>query len=470
MDDILRVPAHLKEDFAHKIDGLSAFFKGRIVTPEQLEYDAFRALCLSNWDHKPAIIARVLDAEDVAAALRFARLNDLEVAIRSGGHSVAGFGGCDGGMVIDMREIDSLEIAADKSSVWAGAGLTAGEVTMALEKHQVIIPFGDASTVGIGGITLGGGIGYLVRKHGLTIDSLLAVELVTAGGEIIIADEHNHPALFWALRGGGGNFGVVTRFKYRLHALPEFTGGPLVLPATAETLAGYIAAAEAAPEELSTIVMVMPAPPLPFVPEHVIGQTVIVGMLAFAGPAHEAGKALAPFRALAEPLVDLVGPAPLSSLYLPEDPDPKPSVCIRSMFTQGMNVKQAGRILALLEECDAPMRMAQIRVLGGAAARVSADATAYAHRHARVMVSFLSMDAPQANPRHERWVSHCLAEMRGPDTSVYVNFIANEGPDRIMDAYPKTTWNRLRLVKRQYDPHNVFHFNQNIPPAQLPSA
>lgn len=467
MDDILRVPAHLTDNYAQKLEELGAYIKGRVITPDDLEYDAFRALSLSNWNHKPAIIARVLDAEDVAAALRFARANDMEVAIRSGGHSVAGFGGCDGGMVIDMRDIDSLQIAADKSFVWAGAGLMAGEVTMALEKLGVIIPFGDASTVGIGGITLGGGVGYLVRKHGLTVDSLLAVEMVTAGGEIIIADEFNHPALFWALRGGGGNFGVVTRFKYRLHPLPEFTGGPLVLPATPEILAGYIAAAEKAPEELSTIIMVMPAPPLPFVPEAAVGQTVIIGMLAFAGPSRDAGKALAPFRALAEPLADLVGPAPLSSLYLPEDPDPKPAVCIRSMFTQGLDVGQANKILALLDECDAPMRMAQIRVLGGAAARVPADATAFAHRHARVMVSFLSMDAPQETVRHERWVRHCLAEMRGPDTSVYVNFIANEGPDRIMDAYPRATWNRLRLVKRQYDPHNVFHLNQNIPPAEL---
>jgi hypothetical protein len=463
MDDILRVTLPTAVDF----DMLEMRIKGRIVIPQHVDYDAFRALSLGNWDHRPAVIVCVLDAEDVAAALRFAQLNDLEVAVRSGGHSVGGYGSAPGGMVIDMREIDMIDIATDRASAWVGTGLTAGEVTMTIEKQNLIIGFGDASTVGVGGLTLGGGVGYLVRKYGLTIDNLLAVEIVTAAGKVLIADSDNHADLFWALRGGGGNFGVVTRFKYKLHEMPSFTAGPLVLPATPEVIAGFFAAAEAATEDLTPIVMVMPAPPMPFLPPEIHGKTVLLAMMAFNGPLEEANKALAPFRALATPIADLVGPAPLSSLYLPEDPDPKPAVSIRSQFIEGIDVAAAEKMLALLGECPARMHMAQIRVLGGAAARVEDNATAYAHRKARIMLSFLTLDAPINLKRNEAWVSKCLSRMKTSAPGVYVNFVAREGRDRLHDAYPEKTWNRLRQVKRHYDPGNVFHLNQNIPPAEL---
>src|SRR6185312_2050784 len=198
-----------------------------------------------------AAVIRVANAADVAAALNFAQATGLELAVRSGGHSTIGKSGCTGGLVIDLRDLDAIEIDAAAHTAWCGSGLTAGAVTAAVERHGLMIGFGDSASVGIGGLTLGGGIGYLVRKHGLTIDSLLAVEIVTASGDILIADADHHADLFWAVRGGGGNFGVVTRFKYRLHDLPAFTGGPLVLPATPEVLAGFVAAAERAPEELS---------------------------------------------------------------------------------------------------------------------------------------------------------------------------------------------------------------------------
>ncbi|RYE74067.1 MAG: FAD-binding oxidoreductase, partial [Hyphomicrobiales bacterium] len=221
-----------------QIDMLAATLKGRVITPRHVEYDVMRQLVPANYDRKPAAVIRVADAADIAAVLNFARATDLPLAIRSGGHSV--FGSCDDGLVVDMRNLNGIEIDTVARTAWCGTGLTAGEVTRAVEQHGLIVGFGDTASVGIGGLTAGGGIGYVVRKHGLTIDSVLAAEVVTAGGDIFIADATNHPDLFWAVRGGGGNFGVVTRWKYRLHPLPQFTGGPLVLPATAEVVAALV--------------------------------------------------------------------------------------------------------------------------------------------------------------------------------------------------------------------------------------
>ncbi len=262
---------------------LASLLKGRIIRPGHSQYDDFRAVVPGNYDRRPTAVIRVANAADIAASLRFARDNGLELAVRSGGHS--GHSSTDTGVVIDLRDLNGLEINKKAHTAWAGTGLTAGEVTRAVEKHGLIVGFGDTASVGLGGITTGGGIGYLVRKHGLSIDSVLAAEVVTADGDILLVDEKQHPDLFWALRGGGGNFGVVTKWKFRLHPLPAFTGGPLVLPATPEVVSRFAALAELAPEELSAIASVMPAPPAPFIPEEFHGKLVFFCMMAFAGPA-----------------------------------------------------------------------------------------------------------------------------------------------------------------------------------------
>ena len=223
--------------------------------------------------------------------------------------------------MIDLRDMKGLEIDTEARTAWAETGLTAGEYSIAANEKGLATGFGDTGSVGIGGLTTGGGIGYLVRKHGLTIDALLAAEIVTADGQIRTVDETNDPDLFWAIRGGGGNVGVATRFKFRLVPIDEFTGGMLVLPATAETVEGFIRAADEAPEELSTIANIMNAPPMPFLPEERRRQLVILGMMAYAGPAEDAERALAPFRALAEPIADMVKPSPYPEMYPPEDPD-----------------------------------------------------------------------------------------------------------------------------------------------------
>ena len=442
---------------------LGTLIRGRVIAPHHADYDAIRAVVPGNYDHRPAAIIRPANAADVAAIVNFAIATDLEVAVRSGGHSGHG---TDSGLVIDLRDLNTLDIDTEARTAWAGTGLTAGDVTHAVEKRGLIVGFGDTASVGIGGLTSGGGIGYLVRKHGLTIDSVLAAEIVTASGEIVIADATNHPDLFWAVRGGGGNFGIVTRWKYRLHALPHFVGGPLILPATPEIVAGFVAAAEAAPEELSTIALVMPAPPLPFIPEAMHGKLIFMCNMAYAGNPEAASVALAPFRALATPIADLVGPAPYSSMYMPEQPGPRPSFSVRGRFVDHIGLEEARHIIDTIAASDAPMRLGEIRVLGGAFARVPAGATAFAHRSARVMTSFIAVFGdPAETQRHDAWAEAGNDALLQGDDRVYVNFLTSDPAERIAAAYPPATWERLRRIKRRYDPENLFRLNRNIPPA-----
>jgi FAD/FMN-containing dehydrogenase len=439
---------------------------GKLITPGQPAYDKSRTVMYGGHDKRPAAIARVANADDIASAIAYARDNGLELAVRSGGHSASGHSTTEGGIVIDVRDLNGIDIDAANRTVWVGAGVTAIGLTEALAPHDLIVGFGDAGTVGVSGITLGGGVGYLARKYGLSIDSLLAVELVTADGKLLLADETNHPELFWALRGGGGNFGVVTRLKFKLHPLPAFTGGMLLLPATAETVAGFVKAAEAAPEELSTIGNVMPAPPMPFLPPDQVGKMVIIGMLAYAGEPDAAEKALAPFRALAKPLADFVKPGPYASMFPPEDPDYHPTATSLNLLVRRIGKSEAETIVGYLEESDASLRVCQIRVLGGATGRVSPSATAYAHRKSPIMLNVAAFYEGEADkPKKEAWVADFAKALNQGDDGAYVNFVADEGPDRVRAAYPGATWDRLRQVKRAYDPENLFRLNQNIPPA-----
>jgi FAD/FMN-containing dehydrogenase len=257
------------------IADLRARFKGRVITPDDPDYSQACTVFYGGIDHQPAAIIRVMDAEDVAGVLSLARETGLELAVRSGGHSVAGYSLTEGGIVLDLRDMRAVNIDPKNRTAWVETGLTAGEFTAAADVYSLATGFGDTGTVGIGGITLGGGVGYLARKHGLTIDNLLAAEIVTADGQLRHVDFEHHPDLFWAIRGGGGNFGVATRFQFRLHEMGEIMGGMLILPATPEIIAGFISEAEAAPDELSTIANIMPAPPMPFLPAEVHGKVIL---------------------------------------------------------------------------------------------------------------------------------------------------------------------------------------------------
>jgi FAD/FMN-containing dehydrogenase len=449
------------------VDQIRPVIGGRIITPDDADYDEARRVFLGDVDGHPAAIVRVADANDVARVVTLARDNDIDLAVRSGGHSNAGQSTTDGGIVIDVRDLNALEIDAQTRTVWAGSGLSAAEVTTAVDAHGLSIGFGDTGSVGIAGITLGGGIGYLARKQGMTIDSLLAAEIVTADGRIRTVDAEHEPDLFWAIRGGGGNFGVVTRFKYALHELGRVYGGFIMLPATAETITGFIAAAEAAPEELSTIANVMPAPPMPFVPEESHGKLVIFGLMVHAGDVAAGEQAVAPFRALATPIVDMLRPMAYPEMYGPEDPDYRPTPVQKTMFINAIDRSDAEAMIGYLEASDAPLRAVQLRVLGGAMARVPNDATAFAHRQSRILGVVVAFHdkTPGDRARRQVWVDELSALLHDGDDGAYVNFLGDEGTERVRAAYPAATWDRLVRVKAEYDPTNLFRRNQNVAPA-----
>ena len=459
------------------IERLRAGLAGRVIGPEDAEYDEARAVFYGGFDRRPAAIVRAANADDVSRVVTVAADTGFELAVRSGGHSVAGHSTTEGGIVLDLSEMRDLEIDPESRTAWVEPGLTTGEYSVAANAHGLATGFGDSGSVGIGGITVGGGVGYLVRKYGLTIDDLLAADVVTADGAILRVDEDQHPDLFWAIRGGGGNFGVITRFKLRLHPVGTVVGGMLMLPATPEVIAGFIAAAEAAPEELSTIANVMPAMPMPGVPEEHVGKLVVFGMLVHAGDPEDGQRAVAPFRALAEPLADMVGPMPYPAIFEEPEPEPEegaeeyhPVGTHRTMFVNTIDRAFAETVLEHLEATDAPMRVAQLRVLGGAMARVPVEATAYAHRNSRIMVNVAAVyEDPARASEYESWVVQFADALRQNDTGLYVNFVGDEGDAAIRESYPGPTWDRLREIKARYDPDNLFRLNQNIPPGEAAS-
>lgn len=446
------------------IPQLRSLLRGRVIAPHDPDYDEARTVFYGGFDRRPALIVRASDATDVARVIALAQETGLELAVRGGGHSAAGHGTSEGGIVLDLREMKALDIDVEGRTAWAGAGLTAGEYTKATGAYGLATGFGDTGSVGIGGITLGGGVGYLVRKHSLTIDSLIAAEMVTADGRLLRVDAEQHPDLFWAIRGGGGNFGVVTRFQFQLHPVDTIVGGMLLLLATPEVVAGFMALAEAAPGELSTIANVMPAPPMPFVPTEYHGKLVLMALMAYAGEVEAGNRVLEPFRKLATPIADLLRPMRYPELYPPEEEGYHPMAVGRTMFVDRVDGGVAQTILGTLEASTAPMRVAQLRVLGGAMARVPVEATAFAHRQSRIMVNVAAFYTLADRAQQEAWVASFAAALRQGDEGAYVNFLGEEGAQCLRAAYPGPTWDRLVAIKCRYDPGNLFRLNQNIPP------
>ena len=446
---------------------LRSAIKGRVLAPTDEGYDEARKVFVAAIDRRPAVIIQAADPSDVARAVAHARDTGLELAIRSGGHSIPGYGVTDGGIVLDLSEMKQLDIDVERRTAWAQTGLTAGEYTAATGVFGLATGFGDTGSVGIGGITLGGGIGFLVRKYGMTIDDLLAADIVTADGRRLRVDGAQHPDLFWALRGGGGNFGVATRFQFRLHEVDTVMGGMLLLPATPDAIASFVDAAEAAPDELSAIVNIMVAPPMPFLPAEHHGKLVMIIMLAHSGSPDAGERAVAPFRALAPPIVDTVGPMPYPALYQMTEDGPKPvRESARSLFLDTVDRSAAETIVDHLQGSTAQMAVAQLRVLGGAMASVPADATAFAHRQRRIIAAVGAVyERRDETEVHEAWAAGFAKALHQGAPGVYVNFLGDAGPARVREAYPGPTWDRLTRIKAQYDPTNLFRHNQNIPPA-----
>jgi FAD/FMN-containing dehydrogenase len=447
------------------IPHLRAQFNGNVVAPGDGQYDAARMVSDGAVDFRPAVIIRPTTTTEVAQVIELARGTGLDLSVRSGGHGFGGVSVVDNGIVLDLANLNKLDIDVASRTAWAGAGLTAGEVTAAAGEHGLAIGFGDTGSVGIGGITLGGGVGFLSRKHGLTIDNVLAAEIVTANGQTLLVDADNHPDLFWAIRGGGGNFGVVTKFKYQLRDVPGIVGGMLMLPATAEALQAVMTAAKDAPEELSGIINVMPAPPMPFLPEEHHGKITILAMLCYAGDAEDGEKALAPFRAAATPLADMVQAMPYSGMFQPDDEDYRPTAAVKTGYMNDFGLADAETIIEQLEAIDAPMRVTQLRVLGGAISRVASDATAYAHRDAAIMANVAAFyTSAEDKPAKQKWVNDLSASLSKDHSGAYVNFTSPE-LDEVRRAYPGATYDRLAAVKATYDPANLFGHNVNIAPA-----
>jgi FAD/FMN-containing dehydrogenase len=378
------------------IPRLRTAVNGRVITPDDPAYDQARTGFYGGIDRRPQLIIRVADAGDVARVVELAGETGLELAVRGGGHSLAGHSTTDGGIVLDLADMRALDVNAGRRTAWAQTGLTAGEytTTTTTAAYGLATGFGDTASVGIGGLTLGGGVGYLVRKHGLTIDDLLAAELVTADGQLLRTDAQAHPDLFWAIR----------------------------------------------------------------------GRLVIMATLAYAGAVADGERAVAPFRALATPIADLVRPMPYPEIYPPEEKGYHPTVVLRTMFVDTVDRRVAETIVDHLQASDAALRFAQLRVLGGAMARVPADATAFAHRTSPLMVNVAALyDGPADQAARAAWVEEFAAALRQGEPGAYVGFLADEDQVRVRQAYPGRTWDRLAAIKARWDPTNLFHRNQNIP-------
>lgn len=420
-------------------------------------YDEFNA-------RTPLAIARPADPVDVSRVVGFARDTGVPLVVRGGGHSVLGHSTSDGGLVLDLSTMDDIDLDLDDRTAWVGGGALAGDYTRITGEHGLATGFGDTGSVGIAGITMGGGVGLLHRKLGLTIDSLLGAEVVTADGEIRRIDEENDPDLFWAIRGGGGNFGVVTGLRFRLHPVDTVMGGMLILPASPQLVTDFTTAAREASDDLSVIAGVAVAPPMPFLPQEVHGQLIVMSFLVHAGETDTAEREVGRLRSLATPLVDGVDTMRYHEIFADEEAPHPVAMSVRSVFSDDLPVEEAEAIIDSLTSVDADMSVAQIRVLGGEVARIPNDATAFGHRDRAMIVNVAAAyQDPGRRPEFETWVEG-LSGRLGDGPGAYLNFLGDDSPETVERAFPPATWERLVDVKAKYDSGNLFSSNHNIAP------
>ncbi|HSK93617.1 MAG TPA: FAD-binding oxidoreductase [Candidatus Angelobacter sp.] len=456
------------EEMAGHSAGLGPGFRGRVITPDADDYHRARRVNNAAVDRRPALIVRPADADEVALVVVHAQEQGLPLVVRAGGHSMAGHGTADGALLLDLSDMRDVEIDPVGRTAWADAGILAGEYTAATHPLGLVTPFGDTGSVGVAGITLGGGVGWLVRKHGMTIDSLLAVEIVTADGRRRTASAVEEPDLFWAVRGAGANFGVVTRLQFRLHPLNDVLAGDILLPATREVLRSLVPVLLAAPDELTAMPLIMPAPPDPEIAEEHHGRLVVKLSVAWSGSPDAGDRALAPLRALGSPISDTVTWKPYPDLFSPVDRDREPTwaVSSRGLFADSLDDAMIDVIQRRLTEPGAPDALVQLRVLGGEMARVPADAAAFGWRDQPLLLWLVTPDPDIARAAElEAWTATFRAEMPADGAATYVNFMGAEDADAVRGAYPPAAYARLRELKRRYDPDNVFRANHNIRPA-----
>jgi FAD/FMN-containing dehydrogenase len=450
-----------------QFEALRSRLAGQLITVVSPDFDAARKVLYITIDRRPLAIVQAANVQDVAETVRFARDRGLPLAVRSGGHSLAHYSVIDDVIVVDLSGMKCVSIDPEQRIARVQPGATSGDLAGPAHAHSLALSTGDTHSVGMGGLTTGGGIGFLVRKYGLAIDNLRAAQVVTAAGEIVTASANEHPDLFWAIRGGGGNFGIVTEFTYRLAPVGQILGGELLLPARREVIRGYLDYMAAAPEDLTTIANLLHAPPAPYVPQERVGELVLSILVCWTGSVADGERALAPLRELATPVADAVSPISYPEIYQFTAHQAAPhGASIRSMFADELSDAALDALLAAMEHASSPFSLVQLRGLGGAMARVGKDATAFAHRDKRYFVAIIGLwlDAADDPAVHSAWTESLWQTIRPEGSGVYVNFLENEGANRVRDAYPPATFARLVEIKRKYDPQNIFRFNQNIPP------
>ena len=442
-----------------------------LVHPEDPGYDDLRTVWNAMVDRRPALIARCSGASDVTAALSLAREAGLPVSVHGGGHSVAGHAVAEGGVMIDLRPMKGIEVDPKTRTCRAGAGLTWAELDTLTQEHGLAVTGGRVSTTGIAGLTLGGGSGWLDRKCGYTVDNLLSVEIVTADGAVLTASEAENPHLFWGVRGGGGNFGVVTSFEYRLHAIgPRLLAGLLLYPASAaaDVLRNFRDAMVGAPDEIGAAVVLFSAPPEEFVPEPLRGQPVVGVFVCYAGAVEEGEQALRPLREFGSPAVDAVQPMPYAAVQ--QLIDPGSPAGLRNYFASDYLAGLPDEAIEVMcrYHLSRPAPMTEIVALpgGGAVSRARREAAGSAQRKAPfnyvIHSKWFDAAGDQANIAWTRELRAALTPFA--TGGVYLNFIGDEGQDRVAAAYGPETYARLRALKDRYDPDNVFRLNQNIAP------
>ncbi len=456
---------------ATALDELNASFGGELVRPGDPEYDERRRVWNGSIDRHPALIARCHGEADVVAAVKFAVGTDLPVAVRGGGHSFPGHSACDDGIVIDLGPMKRISVDPDTRTAKAQAGLLWGELDRETQEFGLATTGGFVSHTGVAGLTLGGGIGWLHRKHGLTIDQLRSVDLVTAAGEPVTASETENAELFWGVRGGGGNFGIATEFEFQLHPVgPTVLAGPIFwrmaeAPALLRFYREWIAEA---PDELMTILITRRAPAVEFVPPDLRGQHVIVVACCYAGPLEEGEEVLRPLRAFGSPVLDFCEPKP----YLTHQET------FDAAFRHGWHYYFRACDIAELSDdvidvmvdygqrIISPITSVALWQMGGAVPRVDEAATAFNGRGVGFTFNINGNSQTAEGFDAEReWARAYWSALEPHHTSVYVNFLMDEGEERIQQAYGAGKYDRLKALKRTYDPENVFRLNQNIPPA-----
>lgn len=448
-----------------------AGFSGELLTPGDDGYDSARRIWNGSIDRRPAFIARCRATEDVAAAVRFGRRHQLPIAVRGGGHSLPGYSTVEGGLMIDLQPMPSVVVSPQDRTAAVGGGALWRHFDAGAQAHGLATPGGEISHTGVAGLALGGGIGWLSRLHGLACDNLVGARLVTADGEVVDVDDDSDPELMWGLRGGGGNFGIVTRLLFRLHPVPPFFGGMTLYPGAAahEVLDAVVSFGADAPRETGLTAALVSAPPAPFVPPDLVGAPIVSVAAAHIADPAEGESLLAPLRRLGPVLADTFGATRYVDLQqlFDEGAPHGLQTYTRSDFLGQLDDDAVGRLVAHGTTPSSPMNQVLLRRLGGRIADVPAEDTAFGLRDAEHLLMIVSAWTDPAADRapHVDWTRRTWHATRPWASGTYVNHLADEGPERVREAYLPQTWTRLTELKRRMDPENVFALNQNIPPA-----